>query len=219
MPQDHSPAPAALIPHRVIQPSILYFGTPVALLTTLNPDGEANISPLSSAWALGDRVVLGLSGASQGVENALRHGDCVINIPSADLWPKVERLARMTGRNPVPEDKAAIGYYHEPRKFAAAGLTPLVAELVQPPRIAECPLQFEARIIAAHAPGGATWQAGARQDFAIVETQVIRVHAHDAITLPGTNHIDVACWQPLLYVFRHYVAAGQDLGRTFKAEA
>ena len=105
MPQDHSPASAAFIPHRVIRPSILYFGTPVALLTTLNPDGEANISPLSSAWALGNRVVLGLSGASQGVENALREGDCVINIPAADLWPKVEMLARMTGRNPVPADE------------------------------------------------------------------------------------------------------------------
>jgi flavin reductase (DIM6/NTAB) family NADH-FMN oxidoreductase RutF len=219
MPQDHSPAPAALIPHRVIQPSILYFGTPVALLTTLNPDGEANISPLSSAWALDDRIVLGLSGASQGIENALREGDCVINIPCASLWPQVERLARTTGRRAVPEDKAAIGYYYEPQKFAACGLTPLAAELVRPPRIAECPLQFEARIVAAHASGGAPWQNGTLEGFAIVETQVVRVHAHEAITLPGTNHVDVARWQPLLYVFRHYVATGADLGRTFKAEA
>ena len=42
----------------LIQPSILYFGTPVVLITTRNPDGSANITPMSSAWALADRVVI-----------------------------------------------------------------------------------------------------------------------------------------------------------------
>jgi len=36
-----------------IQPKILYFGTPVALITTVDVDGNANIGPISSAWALG----------------------------------------------------------------------------------------------------------------------------------------------------------------------
>ncbi|WP_255616668.1 hypothetical protein [Microvirga puerhi] len=36
--------PTKTIPaHRVINPSVLYFGTPVALITTLNPDGTPNI--------------------------------------------------------------------------------------------------------------------------------------------------------------------------------
>jgi flavin reductase (DIM6/NTAB) family NADH-FMN oxidoreductase RutF len=34
-----------------IKPSILYFGTPVVLITTMNPDATVNISPMSSAWA------------------------------------------------------------------------------------------------------------------------------------------------------------------------
>ncbi|MGE5704689.1 MAG: flavin reductase family protein, partial [Clostridia bacterium] len=38
---------------REIKPSILYYGTPVILLTTQNEDGSSNISPLSSSWALG----------------------------------------------------------------------------------------------------------------------------------------------------------------------
>ncbi|QFU17286.1 flavin reductase family protein [Microvirga thermotolerans] len=213
----HSPNPVPV--HRTIRPSVLYFGTPVVLLTTLNPDGTPNISPLSSAWALGDRVVLGLSNGGQGGENVVREGECVINVAPADLWERVERLARTTGRSPVPADKAAAGYVHEPRKFEAAGLTPLASDLVRPPRIAECPLQLEARVVAAHAPGGGPWAAGSRSGFAIVETRVERVHAHEAIVVPGTNHVDVSRWQPLLYVFRHYVAAGEDLGRTFKAEA
>jgi flavin reductase (DIM6/NTAB) family NADH-FMN oxidoreductase RutF len=205
-------------PHRVINPSVLYVGTPVALITSLNADSSSNISPMSSVWSLGDRVILGLSTGGQGSENIVREGECVINFAPALLWKKVERLARTTGRNPVPAHKAAMGYYHEPEKFEAAGLTPLPSELVAPPRIAECPLQFEAQVVAAHAPGGGTWQIGSEHPFAIVETRVIRVHAHEDVTIPGTNHIDVSRWHPLLYVFRHYVAAERDLSRTFKAE-
>jgi flavin reductase (DIM6/NTAB) family NADH-FMN oxidoreductase RutF len=55
-------------PHRVIEPSVLYVGTPVALITSLNPDGSPNISPMSSAWALGDRVVLGLATGGRGAK-------------------------------------------------------------------------------------------------------------------------------------------------------
>lgn len=39
---------------KIIQPSILYYGTPVILLSTMNEDGSTNLSPLSSSWALGD---------------------------------------------------------------------------------------------------------------------------------------------------------------------
>jgi flavin reductase (DIM6/NTAB) family NADH-FMN oxidoreductase RutF len=206
-------------PHRVINPSVLYVGTPVALVTSLNPDGSPNISPMSSAWALADRVVLGLATGGQGSENIVREGECVINFAPAHLWERVERLARTTGRNPVPDHKAAAGYRHEPRKFESAGLTPLASDIVRPPRIAECPLQFEARVVAAHAPGGGRWEVGSQSSFAIIETCVERVHAHEDVTIAGTDHIDVGRWQPLLYVFRHYVESGRDLGRTFKAEA
>jgi flavin reductase (DIM6/NTAB) family NADH-FMN oxidoreductase RutF len=204
-------------PHRVIEPPVLYFGTPVALITTLNPDGTPNISPMSSAWALNDRIVLGMATGGQGSENAVREGECVINFPPASLWEKVERLARTTGRNPVPEYKASGGYHYEPNKFEAAGLTPLRSDIVRPPRIAECPFQIEARIVAAHAPGGGAWEIGCKHSFAIIETQVQRVHAHEDVTIPDTNYVAVNRWQPLLYVFRHYVETGRDLGRTFKA--
>ncbi len=39
--------------HRVIDPSILYFGTPVVLVSSLNEDGSPNVAPMSSAWWLG----------------------------------------------------------------------------------------------------------------------------------------------------------------------
>jgi flavin reductase (DIM6/NTAB) family NADH-FMN oxidoreductase RutF len=35
--------------HTSIEPGILYFGTPVVLISTINPDGTANLAPMSSA--------------------------------------------------------------------------------------------------------------------------------------------------------------------------
>jgi flavin reductase (DIM6/NTAB) family NADH-FMN oxidoreductase RutF len=137
--------------HVTIKPTILYFGTPVVLITTLNPDGGVNISPMSSAWALGDRVVLGCQASGQGIENLRRQRQCVLNFPSSALWRKVERIARATGRRDVPPAKAAIGYEYVADKFALAGLTPIPSEIVAPPRIAECPLQFEADLVEARA--------------------------------------------------------------------
>ncbi|QSQ12514.1 flavin reductase family protein [Myxococcus landrumensis] len=202
--------------HRVIAPRILYFGTPVALLSTVREDGSPNLTPFSSVWALDDRLVLGLGLMGQGLANLERTGEAVVNLPSAAQWPHVERIAPTTGRFPVPEEKRAMGYQHEPRKFERAGLTPLPSGTVAPPRVAECPLQFEAVLLAAHRSTPAPGEA--ESSFAMVELRVTRVHAHEDITVPGTHHIDVTRWQPLLYVFRHYVGTGPGLGRNFRAE-
>jgi flavin reductase (DIM6/NTAB) family NADH-FMN oxidoreductase RutF len=91
----------------VIDPSILYFGTPVALIGTLNEDGSPNLAPMSSAWALGYSVVLGLGDAGQTIRNLQRLPECTINLPAASHWRAVERLAPLTGRNPVPESKTS----------------------------------------------------------------------------------------------------------------
>jgi flavin reductase (DIM6/NTAB) family NADH-FMN oxidoreductase RutF len=57
--------PVAQAGHVTITPSVLYFGTPVVLLSTENADGTFNLAPMSSAWALGQVIVLGL-GADRG---------------------------------------------------------------------------------------------------------------------------------------------------------
>ncbi|MBB3428165.1 flavin reductase (DIM6/NTAB) family NADH-FMN oxidoreductase RutF [Rhizobium sp. BK312] len=203
--------------HIEIKPSVLYVGTPVVLITSLNPDGTTNISPMSSFWALYERVVLGLTSTSKGRENLLRERQLVLNFPSPELWPKVEAIAPTTGRDPVPPHKQKIGYRFEADKFDVAGFTPQPADLVRPLRIAECPIQFEAEVVAAHPPG-AEWPPERAEAFSIIEAKVLRVHAHKNIVIGDTNHIDTGRWSPLFYVFRHYFSTGPDLGRTFKAE-
>lgn len=202
---------------RVIHPSILYFGTPVVLITTRNEDGSTNITPMSSAWALADRVVIGLTGGGQGLANLQRERECVLNLASEDQYEAVERMAPTTGRDPVPAWKRAVGYRHEADKFALAGLHTASSLGVNAPRIAECPLQLEARLLLAIQRPLDAWRDDAG-GYVMAELEVLHVHAHDDVVVPGTQHVDPRQYQPLFYLFRHYVGRGQPLGKTFKAE-
>mgnify|MGYP000896857278 CR=1 FL=1 len=51
--------------HTKSYPPILYFGTPVVLISTKNPDGTANLAPISSIFWLGWRCIIGLGASSQ----------------------------------------------------------------------------------------------------------------------------------------------------------
>jgi flavin reductase (DIM6/NTAB) family NADH-FMN oxidoreductase RutF len=157
--------------HRAIRPNILYFGTPVALITTISEDGSHNIGPMSSAWALGYTVVMGWEITAKTLENLDRERECVVNLPGPDLADKVEALAPLTGRNPPAEHKADK-FRYEPDKFGEVGLTREESQTVTPPRIAECPLQLEAKVTAIHEP--ATRPDG--EFFRIVEAHVVCVH-------------------------------------------
>ena len=61
---------------QVIEPAILYFGTPVVLIGSANEDGSFNLAPMSSAWWVGWRCMLGLARNSRTTENMIRTGEC-----------------------------------------------------------------------------------------------------------------------------------------------
>ena len=149
-----------------IEPAILYFGTPVVLIGSSNEDGSYNLAPMSSAWWVGWRCMLGLARNSKTTENMIRSGECVLNLPSAGLVDAVDRLARTTGSDPVPPGKVRRGYRHEKNKFALGGLTALAGETVAAPRAAECPVQVEAKVAHVHemAQEDAIWRRQSRGD-------------------------------------------------------
>jgi flavin reductase (DIM6/NTAB) family NADH-FMN oxidoreductase RutF len=188
--------------HVVIHPKVLYVGTPVMLLCTENPDGSTNISPASSYWALGQMLTLGLLADGQAVANLKQRPELTVNFPSPEIWRAVEAIADTTGVTPVPGAKLHR-YVHESDKFGRASLTPQVSDLVIPPRIQECSLQFEAMVRRA-TPG--------LGDYYMVEAEVLRVHALPGIVSPGTNHVDPRAWQPTIYSFRHYFGIGAEHG-------
>ena len=188
--------------HRVVRPPILYAGTPVILLSSLNGDGTPNLAPASSYWALGQMLALGLESDGQTLANLQERPQLTVSFPSPPLWPAVERIADLTGRADIPAAKAGR-YTHHADKFAAAGLTPQASDLVAPPRVAECLLQLEAEV--------SRITPGVTGEYAIAEAEVVRVHADRRIVADG-DHIDPLAWQPIVYSFRHYFGIGEPLG-------
>lgn len=196
--------------HQVSEPSILYFGTPVVLISSENEDGSANLAPMSSAFWLGWRCILGLGATSKTAANMIRTGQCVLNLPSVDNVGAVNRLACLTGSNPIPAAKLARGYTHEKNKFETAGLTAIPSLTVAPPRVLECPVQMEAVVAAKH--DLMEDDDVARGRIATFEVRVTRVHLHPDILMDGLpNRVDPNKWRPLMMSFQRYYGFGEEV--------
>jgi flavin reductase (DIM6/NTAB) family NADH-FMN oxidoreductase RutF len=200
--------------HQTIEPTILYFGTPVAIISTLNPDGSPNLAPMSSAWWLGWSCMLGLGQMSQTSDNLIRHRECVINLPADDQVAQVDRLALTTGKDPVPERKRQWGYRYEPDKFRTSGFSPSKAEAVSPPCVAECPIQMEGRVHDFRS-------FGKNVNAHVFEVHIVRLHVDDSL-LVGDGprpHIDPARWRPLIMSFCRFFGLGKEVHSSRLAES
>ncbi|MGC5021995.1 flavin reductase family protein [Micromonospora sp. DT47] len=191
---------------------VLYFGTPVVLISSRNADGTANLAPMSSAWWLGRSAMLGLGDSGQTTANLRREGECVLNLPSSAMVDAVDRIALTTGRSPVPAHKAEQGYRYEPDKFALAGLTAQPSDLVAPPRVAQCPIQLECRVAAAHPFGQPDAHATA------FEVEVLRAHVEEELVIPGTSYVDPLSWDPLIMKFCEFFGGGRNVHPSRLAE-
>jgi flavin reductase (DIM6/NTAB) family NADH-FMN oxidoreductase RutF len=193
--------------HKTIEPTILYFGTPVALISTLNEDGSPNIAPMSSVWWLGWSCMLGLGAMGKTSDNLIRTRECVINLPSDAQVAHVDRLAMTTGKNPVPEKKAAWGYHFEPDKFGTASLTPQPSLVVAPPRVRECPVQMEGVVHDVRA-------FGSHVNANAIEVHIVKLHVDESLLVDaasGRAHIDAEKWRPLIMSFCRFFGLGGEV--------
>ena len=87
---------------RKIDPKISYFGTPVAIVSSSMRMATRIWLPYrhSGLWA-GPCL-----DETKTAENLNRFAECVVNLPSPEMWKSVEKPAPLTGKNPVPEIKA-----------------------------------------------------------------------------------------------------------------
>jgi flavin reductase (DIM6/NTAB) family NADH-FMN oxidoreductase RutF len=107
---------------------------PVVLLTTAEK-GRANVMTMSWHMMVDFEPPLIACIVSDGDYSfaALRAtGECVIAIPAVELAPKVVKVGNASGR--------------DIDKFASFGLTPVPAERVAAPLIAECFINLECRV-------------------------------------------------------------------------
>jgi flavin reductase (DIM6/NTAB) family NADH-FMN oxidoreductase RutF len=195
--------------HVTVEPAILYLGTPVVLISTVNEDGSYNLAPMSSAFWLGWRGILGLATSSKTPQNMQRTRECVLNLPSIDLVGAVNRLSLTTGSSQVPKGKLARGYRFEKDKFRIAGLTAVRSETVSAPRVLECPVQLEAVVEASH--GVAQDDPLLRGHVTIFEVRVRRVHIEESILITEEpNRIDPDKWRPLIMSFQKFYGLGSE---------
>ena len=199
--------------HQTIEPTILYFGTPVALISTLNPDGTPNLAPMSSAWWLGWSCMLGLGQMGQTSDNLIRTRECVINLPSEALVTQVDRLALTTGKDPVPEKKRGWGYRYEGDKFGLAGFTEMASQAVAPPRVKECPVQMEG-VVQDWRPFGKNVSAN------MFEVHIVKLHVEESLLVGEARpHIDPVRWRPLIMSFCRFFGLGGEVHPSRLAES
>lgn len=108
---------------------------PVVLLSTAR-DGRFNIMPMS--WHVMMEFVPPLVGcvvssANYTFETLRQTGECVINIPAAELVRKVVACGNASGESLD--------------KFKEFGLTPLAGAVVKAPLVAECCANLECRVV------------------------------------------------------------------------
>ncbi|WP_039056992.1 flavin reductase family protein [Enterobacter sp. Bisph1] len=182
-----------------------YYGFPVFLVTTQDNEGNDNISAASSSISLGEKIIIGISKGSKTWHNFIAGSDAVINIPDHTLWENVEQIGRLTGGDTLTENQIKWGTEISHDKFTRAGLHTEASVDVAPPRVAECPIQAECRLVSTSDKG----------KFMLVELDIVNLWVEN--TLLGENDIvDSSKWKPLIFNFREYTTVGETLGFNVK---
>ena len=106
----------------------------VGLVTTLDRANKPNVATF--AWIMSTShhpELVAVSVAKARYTHECLTDEFVINLPTKELLDQVWAVGTQSGRNVD--------------KFHATGLTPIPAEVVKPPRIAECPTHVECRVV------------------------------------------------------------------------
>lgn len=156
---------------------------PIALVTTCDQQGRVNTAPFSFFNVMGSEpavLALGLENDAHSVDglkdttrNILSAGQFVVNLISA----KMARAMNICG----------IAYPTGQAEHLQAGLDLAPSVQVQPPRIAQCPVQFECRL-------HTVLDLGPLRHIVIGE--ILHVHCDDTILTPE-GRIDIDAYDPI----------------------
>ncbi|MDR5836438.1 flavin reductase family protein [Caballeronia sp. LZ034LL] len=156
---------------------------PIALVTTLGPDGTVNAAPFSMFNMLGEEPPIVMLSINRLADGTLK--DTAVNIPREKEF--VVHLA----------DEAIAQQMHRcGERFAAdvseldeVGFTAMASSRVKPPRIAQAPVAFECEL----------WETLTTASRHIFIGKVLMLHARDEL-------IDLESWRVRL---QHYFPVGR----------
>lgn len=149
---------------------------PIALVSTVGANGVQNVAPLSSisiASVMPPMVTISLSTRRRRageqkdtLRNILASGEFVVNVPVTESIAEAMNLAGAEFPSDVSE-------------FTETGLTPVPADLVGAPLVAEAPVSFECRV--AH-----VLEFGELPSVStLIVAEVIRAHVKDEFFADG----------------------------------
>ena len=151
---------------------------PICFASTINKKGEVNLSPFSYFNIFSVQPPICVFSPSRRLrDNTTKHtldninevAECVINIVSYEMVAQTSL--------------ASCEYPQGVNEFVKAGFTMLPSEVVQPPRVAESPVQLECRIQQVIPLGE---KAGAGN---LVIAEILRIHLSESI-LDNNGNID-----------------------------
>jgi flavin reductase (DIM6/NTAB) family NADH-FMN oxidoreductase RutF len=147
---------------------------PIALVSTLSPDGKNNLSPFSFFNAFGvNPPMIAFSPARRGKDASLKDTynnliatkECVVQSVTFSM---VEQISLASTEYPSKVDE-----------FIKSGLTPIDSDVVKPKRVKESPFQMECKLIEMKSYG----ESGGSANIAICE--VLRIHVAEDIFTNG----------------------------------
>lgn len=154
---------------------------PIGWISSLSPEGVANLAPYSFFNAMSDNphyVVFGSAGRKDSIRNIEATGEFVHNMATFKLREQMNASSA-----PVAEGVD---------EFELAGLEKASCKLVKPPRVAASPVSLECKYVKTVELPGHDNAAGG---YAIVVGEVIGVHVDDSFIEDG--RVNTAAMQPI----------------------
>ena len=146
---------------------------PIAFVSTIGSDGIYNVAPYSYFTAMCNLPMT--VGFSIGTKSKGRKKDTLINIESTKEFV----IAVVTEEIAEPMNKTAIGYPIDVDEFEKAGLTPVNADIVKPPLIAESPINLECKFSQVLKFG-----TDEKCNYFVIG-EVVRIHVNDDCCVDG----------------------------------
>jgi flavin reductase (DIM6/NTAB) family NADH-FMN oxidoreductase RutF len=165
---------------------------PIALVTTLGPNGVVNAAPFSFFNLFSENPAIAVLGLQVKAEGGLKdtsahirdRGEFVINLVDEALGPQM--------------NQCAVDFPTEISEIEVARLNLLPSEKIKTPRIAEAPAALECRHYT-------TLEVSASRRLALGE--IVHVHVRDGLWDTEKMRIDMTQYRPLARLFGNFYAS------------
>ena len=161
---------------------------PVVLVSTESRAGVKNVAPYCMVMQVSSRppiIALGITKKRKTYKNIVDSGEFVVNVPSEDMI----KIINKTGDSCLPTVD----------KFGAFSLTPVASSKVKAPKVGECKIHFECKLMKIEDVGG---------DHDLIIGQVLAITMNEKIANAQLGEIKKKM-KPVFYGIRYYYALGK----------